>query len=258
MLWSALPFLRVTRPRREAYFSAQSHPASPHPRVPGQDEVPGWTASPGSAANQGTGSAGALGQEEVASHPGRDGPVPEARIRLRVASPPPARGLPPDHPSRPSSSERLLSGVSARPQRWRGGSARDHSHAQGGEGGSPEPHQENRPRVVSRAAAGTEIVRSGRNREARLSRTPGPSGAELRSGSRAWLRNRIGGLFVGLIRVYQVVGAPLFGGACRFYPSCSEYARAAIARDGPWRGGLSAAGRLARCTPLQRGGLDLP
>jgi putative membrane protein insertion efficiency factor len=52
--------------------------------------------------------------------------------------------------------------------------------------------------------------------------------------------------------------SPLLGSACRFYPSCSEYAALVIERDGLWRGGARAFGRLARCTPLQRGGLDLP
>ncbi len=46
------------------------------------------------------------------------------------------------------------------------------------------------------------------------------------------------------------------GGACRFQPSCSEYAAIAIAEHGVLRGGLMAAGRLLRCHPLNRGGFD--
>ena len=51
--------------------------------------------------------------------------------------------------------------------------------------------------------------------------------------------------------------SPLLGRGCRFYPSCSEYAVQAIERDGPGRGTLRALRRLVRCTPFQRGGLDL-
>jgi putative membrane protein insertion efficiency factor len=52
--------------------------------------------------------------------------------------------------------------------------------------------------------------------------------------------------------------SPFLGGACRFYPSCSEYAIAAVTRDGVWRGGRRAFARLGRCQPLGPGGLDLP
>ncbi|MFQ5697052.1 MAG: membrane protein insertion efficiency factor YidD [Myxococcota bacterium] len=52
--------------------------------------------------------------------------------------------------------------------------------------------------------------------------------------------------------------SPWLGNACRFYPSCSEYAATVIARDGLWTGSGRALRRLARCTPFQRGGLDLP
>ena len=61
---------------------------------------------------------------------------------------------------------------------------------------------------------------------------------------------------LGAISVYRVLLAPLFAGSCRFVPSCSAYAREAIARHGALRGSLLAAWRLARCQPLCRGGLD--
>ncbi len=60
------------------------------------------------------------------------------------------------------------------------------------------------------------------------------------------------------IRAYQIAISPWLAPACRFHPSCSEYARIAIERDGPWRGGLRALRRLGRCHPLGGGGVDLP
>jgi uncharacterized protein len=59
-----------------------------------------------------------------------------------------------------------------------------------------------------------------------------------------------------LIRGYQLVLSPWLGGHCRFYPSCSCYAHAAIERHGALRGvGLSLR-RLLRCHPLSAGGYD--
>jgi len=46
------------------------------------------------------------------------------------------------------------------------------------------------------------------------------------------------------------------GGGCRYLPSCSDYAATAIAVHGPLRGTLLALGRLLRCHPFARGGLD--
>ncbi len=43
---------------------------------------------------------------------------------------------------------------------------------------------------------------------------------------------------------------------CRFHPSCSDYARIAVTRFGPWRGSLLAGWRLLRCQPLCEGGED--
>ena len=59
-----------------------------------------------------------------------------------------------------------------------------------------------------------------------------------------------------LIALYKRLLSPLLGARCRFHPSCSTYARIAIARFGPWRGGLLATWRVLRCQPLCEGGLD--
>ena len=62
-------------------------------------------------------------------------------------------------------------------------------------------------------------------------------------------------LLVG-IGLYQAIraGRP---SPCRYYPSCSEYAREAIERYGAWRGAGLAARRLGRCQPWGGKGIDL-
>jgi putative membrane protein insertion efficiency factor len=63
-------------------------------------------------------------------------------------------------------------------------------------------------------------------------------------------------LLITLARGYQAFLSPFFGGACRFHPSCSEYAIAAISLHGPRRGTWLAARRLMRCQPFTAGGYD--
>ena len=58
------------------------------------------------------------------------------------------------------------------------------------------------------------------------------------------------------IRAYKRVVSPWLRPACRFTPTCSEYAIEAIARHGVWRGTLKALRRLGSCHPLHRGGFD--
>jgi hypothetical protein len=58
------------------------------------------------------------------------------------------------------------------------------------------------------------------------------------------------------VRGYRLLVSPLMPRACRFHPSCSEYAEQAFERHGAWRGGLLAAKRLCRCGPWHPGGHD--
>ena len=58
------------------------------------------------------------------------------------------------------------------------------------------------------------------------------------------------------VRIYQVFFSPFFGGACKFYPSCSRYGYEAIAKHGAWRGSMLAVKRLLRCRPFTKGGFD--
>ena len=50
-----------------------------------------------------------------------------------------------------------------------------------------------------------------------------------------------------IIRLYQWTVSPLLGPACRFHPSCSQYALEAVLRFGVLRGSALAVKRLARC-----------
>jgi putative membrane protein insertion efficiency factor len=63
-------------------------------------------------------------------------------------------------------------------------------------------------------------------------------------------------LLRAVLRAYQLVVSPLLGPACRFAPSCSEYAREAIELHGPGRGSWLAVRRLCRCHPLGGSGFD--
>jgi putative membrane protein insertion efficiency factor len=63
-------------------------------------------------------------------------------------------------------------------------------------------------------------------------------------------------LLVLLVRLYQRLVSPLLPPSCRFYPSCSAYAVAALERHGALRGSLLTVKRLCRCHPFHPGGLD--
>ena len=58
------------------------------------------------------------------------------------------------------------------------------------------------------------------------------------------------------IRASQTMLRPLLMGACKFYPTCSDYAIEALRLHGLWRGGLLAARRLLRCHPFTPGRID--
>ena len=58
------------------------------------------------------------------------------------------------------------------------------------------------------------------------------------------------------LRLYKRAVSPFLPPACRFVPTCSEYAHEAVVRHGAVRGLALAAGRLARCHPFHAGGYD--
>jgi len=63
-------------------------------------------------------------------------------------------------------------------------------------------------------------------------------------------------ILVGLIKAYQKISRLFVPSCCRFYPSCSNYAIEAIKKHGAGRGAFLALKRIARCSPLSRGGYD--
>lgn len=62
--------------------------------------------------------------------------------------------------------------------------------------------------------------------------------------------------FVLLIDFYRYFISPLLPQSCRFYPSCSNYAREAFLCHGLLRGGWLSVKRLAKCHPYHQGGFD--
>jgi hypothetical protein len=65
------------------------------------------------------------------------------------------------------------------------------------------------------------------------------------------LRQLAVALLLAPIRIYRWFISPLFPPACRFMPSCSEYAIDALTLHGPWRGLLLTVRRVLRCHPVK-------
>ena len=58
------------------------------------------------------------------------------------------------------------------------------------------------------------------------------------------------------LRFYKRLISPLAPPACRFVPSCSEYAAEAVANHGAACGSAMTLWRLLRCHPFSCGGFD--
>ena len=63
-------------------------------------------------------------------------------------------------------------------------------------------------------------------------------------------------LLLTLLRAYKTMLSPFFPAACRYVPTCSDYAAEAVERYGALRGSAMAMWRLLRCHPFVRGGYD--
>ena len=68
--------------------------------------------------------------------------------------------------------------------------------------------------------------------------------------------NLLSQVALAALGAYKMIVSPWLPPACRFVPTCSEYARDAIEKYGLIHGSRKGLGRLMRCHPLQRGGVD--
>ncbi|MFH0822564.1 MAG: membrane protein insertion efficiency factor YidD [Pseudomonadota bacterium] len=59
-----------------------------------------------------------------------------------------------------------------------------------------------------------------------------------------------------MIRLYQITISPLIPSACRFHPTCSQYALEAVSQYGVCKGSGLAIRRLLRCRPFGPSGFD--
>jgi hypothetical protein len=71
-----------------------------------------------------------------------------------------------------------------------------------------------------------------------------------------YLSRLLAALLLMPIRFYQVAISPLLGPSCRYTPTCSEYARQAIVKYGPFKGLWLAVKRVLRCHPWGGSGYD--
>ena len=71
-----------------------------------------------------------------------------------------------------------------------------------------------------------------------------------------WLLQAPRQALIGLVQGYRYLLKPWLGNACRFEPTCSQYALDALRLHGAAAGATLAAGRLLRCHPWCDGGLD--
>lgn len=63
-------------------------------------------------------------------------------------------------------------------------------------------------------------------------------------------------IFILPIRFYQLCISPMLPAACRFTPTCSQYAVEAIMKHGIIKGSYLAVRRILRCHPWGGSGYD--
>lgn len=68
--------------------------------------------------------------------------------------------------------------------------------------------------------------------------------------------NALKWLIIGMVKLYQAMLSPLLPMACRYHPSCSEYAIQAIQQHGAFKGFYLAIKRISRCHPWGGKGYD--
>lgn len=70
------------------------------------------------------------------------------------------------------------------------------------------------------------------------------------------MRKQIQQLLLFCVWLYRKLVSPWLTPRCRFLPTCSAYAIDAIELHGPYKGGLLAIKRIARCHPWGKSGFD--
>ena len=65
-------------------------------------------------------------------------------------------------------------------------------------------------------------------------------------------------VLIALVRCYQIFLSPIFGRACRFQPTCSNYFIEAVRKYGAVSGSFRGIRRIMRCHPFHPGGYDPP
>lgn len=70
------------------------------------------------------------------------------------------------------------------------------------------------------------------------------------------LRKTVIRIMILPIRFYQRAISPMFPPACRYYPTCSQYAVEALKIHGPLKGSWLAVKRILRCNPFGGSGYD--
>lgn len=63
-------------------------------------------------------------------------------------------------------------------------------------------------------------------------------------------------ILIKLIKLYQKIPGN-FHNACKYIPTCSEYAIEAINEYGSIKGSFLAIKRIIKCNPFSKGGIDL-
>ncbi len=71
-----------------------------------------------------------------------------------------------------------------------------------------------------------------------------------------WINNVLAAIMLAVIAFYRSCISPLTPPACRYTPTCSQYAKEAITKYGPFKGGWLAIRRIMRCNPWGGSGYD--
>jgi len=70
------------------------------------------------------------------------------------------------------------------------------------------------------------------------------------------LNNMVKNIFIKLIEFYQRRISPYIGNHCKYYPTCSEYAKQAIEKYGAVKGTIKGIIRILKCNPFSKGGYN--